>query len=487
MSTMFISLLSVLGVVLAGVITTVLKFCLDCIHHRSTVVEVSTPEVNLKHHKLFEKFAFYKDHISRMQFGDEGRNVLVQYILTCFAETSEASWSAFVESDRNALELTTIQFHVLQMYNESIIQWEAKCLAEGIPKHIFDKFLTWSAPYQKVFCSTVYHISRHAVFSTVDSKLSEILDSITFNLDLFLLNADINLKSINGDLDGLLFHGVRLAFRAFKGNKELVFRNINGLCNKYDSIALFSIFDCPDVLIEIPALFVSKSLCLRTGFSESEIIASHLKCLGLQMTTNVRDAIESGSSLEFATEVICTDKSKIETNIFLLPISSNENCMLSLLASPGYLLREDEVPQFRDLLSTMFNRDDPVMVVWLNAVTEITHIEFPSKNTIQKKVKVGQPFIDLLKQDLDKNAYIMETVLSDDADLPLPLELSAQVNFGRACVTCSLVVYKIKCPPKGSDYIVLIFPVWDGRDGSNMFTNQVTVGELQTLSWQSYA
>jgi hypothetical protein len=205
------------------------------------------------------------------------------------------------------------------------------------------------------------------------------------------------------------------------------------------------------------------------------------------MTTNVRDAIESGSSLEFATEVICTDKSKIETNIFLLPISSNENCMLSLLASPGYLLREDEVPQFRDLLSTLFNRDDPVMVVWLNAVTEITHIEFPSKNTIQKKVKVGQPFIDLLKQDLDKNAYIMETVLSDDADLPLPLELSAQVNFGRACVTCSLVVYKIKCPPKGSDYIVLIFPVWDGRDGSNMFTNQVTVGELQTLSWQSYA
>ena len=126
------------------------------------------------------------------------------------------------------------------------------------------------------------------------------------------------------------------------------------------------------------------------------------------------------------------------------------------------------------------------MLVWLNAATDITHVEFPSKNTIQKKIKIGQPFIDLLKQDLDKNAHIMETILSNDADLPLPLELSAEVNFGRGCVACSLVVYKLRCMPKDSEFIVLIFPVWEGRD-SNMFTNQVTVGELQTLSWQSYA
>jgi hypothetical protein len=159
--------------------------------------------------------------------------------------------------------------------------------------------------------------------------------------------------------------------------------------------------------------------------------------------------------------------------------------MFFLFASPGYSLREDEVPQFRDLLSTLFNRDDPVVIAWLTATLDVAKIDYPSKNVIQKKIRVGQPFTDLFNDDLDKNALILETMLSEDSDLPLPLELSAQVNFGRACVTCSLVVYKIRSQSMDSEFVVLVFPVWEGRD-SSMFTNQVTVGEIQTL-WQSYA
>ncbi|CAM9158830.1 unnamed protein product, partial [Phaeothamnion confervicola] len=125
---------------------------------------------------------------------------------------------------------------------------------------------------------------------------------------------------------------------------------------------------------------------------------------------------------------------------------------------------------------------DHVMIVFINSSLNITDISYSSTDIVANtRAVIGRPFVELLKPDVEKNTFITDTLRHNTSDFPLPFEITADVDSGRACVKCVIIIYDIHYAAKSSKFLAIIFPVWGGHS-SSLLMKTVVVGEAQRIS-----
>lgn len=123
--------------------------------------------------------------------------------------TNVYSWLLQHQSSLDCMTPEALHNEMLKLIAESVNEYEEKVAKEGIPSIVIDKFRKFHNPHVDSVVSGVYNICQcEWIISTNTEKVGFILNSLANAFDITLVDAEVVLCDINGELDGVVYKGV---------------------------------------------------------------------------------------------------------------------------------------------------------------------------------------------------------------------------------------------------------------------------------------
>lgn len=108
-------------------------------------------------------------------------------------------------------EISVEHFHeaVLTAVSVSIAEYEQKMREAGIPDIVIDRFGRWHQNTVDLIMELIENASNSRFYRDNNSRMIAILDWLQAAFQITLLDAEKTLGSLNGELDGIIYKGVK--------------------------------------------------------------------------------------------------------------------------------------------------------------------------------------------------------------------------------------------------------------------------------------
>lgn len=143
---------------------------------------------------------------------EKGREAIFRDFLEIkFRVFSEAfyTWLVKITPCLDMLSGEALHNDVLRLIAEAVSAYEEQALTAGIPPIVVEKFRKFHDPHVDSVALGIYNICQcEWIVTTNTEKMGFILNSLTTAFDTTLVDAELALCDINGELDGVCYKGI---------------------------------------------------------------------------------------------------------------------------------------------------------------------------------------------------------------------------------------------------------------------------------------
>jgi hypothetical protein len=168
---------------------------------------------DLLNHPFFGTMEFYmKTKVLGLSLPEKGREAIFRDFLKIkfhVFTTNVYSWLLKYQATLDSMTPEALHNEMLKLLAESVFEYEEQAFHSGIPQIVVDKFRQFHNPHVDSVVSGIYNICQcEWIISTNTEKLGFILNSLTNAFDTTLVDAEVVLCDINGELDGIVYKGI---------------------------------------------------------------------------------------------------------------------------------------------------------------------------------------------------------------------------------------------------------------------------------------
>lgn len=131
---------------------------------------------------------------------------LLKFKFTTFLENLQA----FIQKgDLNSMSVEHFHEAVLTVVSTSIMEYEQKMRESAIPEVVIDRFGRWHQNTIDLIMELIENASNSRFYRDNNARMVAILDWLQAAFQITLLDAEKTLGSLNGELDGITYKGVK--------------------------------------------------------------------------------------------------------------------------------------------------------------------------------------------------------------------------------------------------------------------------------------
>ena len=167
-------------------------------------------QFNLANHPVHKKIDYWlKFDISDLQIKNDFRRELVSDFLNIKFEV----WKKHLNSlalihNIEKLSLEELENKILEDLERAVEEYNNKCENYGIPLVFIKKFNDWHEPRVKDMYDWISHVCHSNFYINNKHKIGAIFDKYQDALNGTVVDAEITLQDINGDMKGQIYKGM---------------------------------------------------------------------------------------------------------------------------------------------------------------------------------------------------------------------------------------------------------------------------------------
>lgn len=206
---------------ISTIILTYIKIKYDMYKNREERIDKKTDlaEHKIKNHIFFTMAISYKgDLYSKFILKNKGKETIFRYLLYYSIKIFETNFKIIA----NKIDNGNINIDELKEMNINAIEKSYRCIRELYErkdltederislKIVTDKFITWNQGRYNRLRTNVINVGTSEFYNNPISMEASILDLVNHTLYDMIDDAIISFDTINGDLNGLVFKGMRI-------------------------------------------------------------------------------------------------------------------------------------------------------------------------------------------------------------------------------------------------------------------------------------
>ena len=135
------------------------------------------------------------------------RQILIKDLIYCSLASVEEVAQKIANTNHDGWNHATWNYEMRSALIEMNTSFIDKCDNRGMPQTVYRKYLVWYFDRLNHMRIMIDQISGSEIYSTPESKTSALLLSFNLFLVTMVADAERTLKSLNGDITGLMYKG----------------------------------------------------------------------------------------------------------------------------------------------------------------------------------------------------------------------------------------------------------------------------------------
>lgn len=170
-----------------------------------------TKQTSLANHKMFHNLRIYLNYeIQHLVIGEKLREALFRDFLIFHFTCIKNEYIHFLErGDLEKMNSDIFKARMIECQDNIVRKYEEKALQEGIPEVVIQKYNEWNEQRIRDCYDYIANVCDEQVFQTNTAKTAVIFDFMIHILNLTVMSAKDTLIRLNGELDKVVYKGIR--------------------------------------------------------------------------------------------------------------------------------------------------------------------------------------------------------------------------------------------------------------------------------------